>query len=85
MRNRRGLPNGYGHALQEGGQMYEEEKQIVVKYVEKFYYDFVKFDKHYRKYAWVENYDVFTDPVEVKKLSCRRDTRIVWTEEHPLF
>ena len=79
------MPNGYGQALQEGGQMYEEEKEIVVKYEEKFYYDFVKFDKRYRKYTWIENFDVFTDPEEVKKLSCKRDTRIVWTEEHPLY
>lgn len=50
---------------------------IVVKYAEKFYYDFVKFDKRYKKHVWIEKIKVLADPEDLKKLSRKRDTRIL--------
>jgi len=58
---------------------------ILVKYLEQYEFDLVKYDQIYKKHFIAESYEVFKNYQEFYSWKKENPVRILWVEEHPLF
>lgn len=58
---------------------------ILVKYLEQYEFDLVKFDQFYKMHFIAEGYEVFKSYKEFSSWKKENPVRILWVEEHPLF